>query len=86
MRADYGGRPFKKALIRNLIASEDDIFMDNIVYNHLKETVQAESQVRPESKKSTASSTEDEFTSCGLSWAEEEGGNEIEKDEMLLDI
>ena len=70
--ADYGGRAFKKALIRKLIASEDDCFMDDIVYNHLKKTGQTDSPARPESKKSMASSAEDVLTSCEVSLAEEE--------------
>ena len=31
---DFGGRAFKKALIKNMIANEDKDFMDEVVQEH----------------------------------------------------
>jgi len=78
--AEYGGRAFKKALIRNLMASEDSDFMDEIMFNHLKKTNRMVPELRtiPEHKRSTAttSSADDDFTSCEASLAED-----VDKDE-----
>merc|ERR1719180_38377 len=80
--AEYGGRAFKKALIRNLMASEDSDFMDEIIFNHLKKTNRMqvpELRTIPEHKRSTAtttSSADDDFTSCEASLAED-----VDKDE-----
>ena len=79
--AEYGGRAFKKALIRNLMASEDSDFMDEIIFNHLKKTkrmVLPELKTIPEQKRSTAtaSSADDDFTSCEASLAEDEDKEE----------
>ena len=38
--ADFGGRVFKKALIKNLIANEDKEFMDEVVQDHIKDQQQ----------------------------------------------
>jgi len=75
--AEYGGRAFKKALIRNLMASEDSDFMDEIIFNHLKKTNRMMKTI-PEHKRSTAttSSADDDFTSCEASLAED-----VDKDE-----
>jgi len=35
--ADFGGRAFKKALIKNLIDNEDKDFMDEVVQDHIKD-------------------------------------------------
>ena len=35
--ADFGGRAFKKALIKNLIANEDKEFMDEVVPEQVKD-------------------------------------------------
>jgi len=82
--AEYGGRGFKKALIRNLVASEDESFMDEIVYNHLKKNTVL--TVPREQKKSTASSNEDDFTSCEGSLAEEGGKDDAEEVYEYLDF
>jgi len=79
--AEYGGRAFKKALIRNLMASEDSDFMDEIIFNHLKKTkrmVVPELKTIPEQKRSTAtaSSADDDFTSCEASLADDEDKEE----------
>jgi hypothetical protein len=74
--ADCGGRAFKKALVRNLMTSEDSHFMDEIVYGHL----QRGHHGGPEHKKSTASSADDDFTSCEVSLAEE-GERDLEEEE-----
>ena len=34
---DFGGRAFKKALIKNLIDNEDKDFMDEVVQDHIKD-------------------------------------------------
>ena len=35
--ADFGGREFKKALIKNLIANEDKEFIDEVVQEQVKD-------------------------------------------------
>merc|ERR1712212_351408 len=78
--AEFGGRAFKKSLIRNLMASEDSDFMDEIIFNHLKKTNRMVPELKtiPEHKRSTAtaSSADDDFTSCEASLAED-----VDKDE-----
>jgi hypothetical protein len=78
--AEYGGRAFKKALIRNLMASEDSDFMEEIIFNHLKKTNRMVPELKtiPEHKRSTAtaSSADEDFTSCEASLAED-----VDKDE-----
>ena len=86
--AEYGGRAFKKALIRNLMATEDNDFMEEIIFNHLKRTnrVQApELRTIPEHKRSTAttSSADDVFTSCEASLAEDVDKEEEDDYEYL---
>ena len=34
---DFGGRAFKKALIKNMIANEGKDFMDEVVQEHIKD-------------------------------------------------
>jgi len=83
--AEFAGKNFKKALIRNLMAGEDAEFMDEIVYNHLKKTnhIVPEPVKVPEHKKSTASSADDDFTSCEVSLAEDGEREEVEDYEYL---
>ena len=86
--AEYGGRAFKKALIRNLMATEDNDFMEEIIFNHLKRTnkIQApELRTIPEHKRSTAttSSADDDFTSCEASLAEDVDKEEEDDYEYL---
>merc|ERR1719222_927609 len=87
--AEYGGRAFKKALIRNLMASEDNDFMDEIIFNHLKKTNRMVPELKtiPEHKRSTAtaSSADDDFTSCEASLAEDVD-KEDEDDYEYLDF
>ena len=33
---DFGGRAFKKALIKNMLSNEDKEFMDEVVQKHIK--------------------------------------------------
>ena len=89
--AEYGGRAFKKALIRNLMATEDNDFMEEIIFNHLKRTnrIQVpELRTIPEHKRSTAttSSADDDFTSCEASLAEDVDKEEEEDDYEYLDF
>lgn len=88
--AEYGGRAFKKALIRNLMASEDSDFMDEIIFNHLKKTNRMVPELKtiPEHKRSTAtaSSADDDFTSCEASLAEDVDKEDEEDDYEYLDF
>lgn len=85
--AEYGGRAFKKVLIRNLMASEDSDFMNEIILNHLKKTNRMVPELRtiPEHKRSTAtaSSADDDFTSCEASLAEDVDEDEEDNCEYL---
>merc|ERR1711974_245612 len=85
--AEYGGRAFKKSLIRNLMASEDSDFMDEIIFNHLKKTNRMVPELKtiPEHKRSTAttSSADDDFTSCEASLAEDVDEDEEDEYEYL---
>ena len=86
--AEYGGRAFKKALIRNLMASEDSDFMEEIIFNHLKRTNRTQApelRTIPEHKRSTAttSSADDDFTSCEASLAEDVDKEEEDDYEYL---
>merc|ERR1719150_389960 len=85
--AEYGGRAFKKVLIRNLIATEDNDFMEEIIFNHLKRTNRMVPELRtiPEHKRSTAtaSSADDDFTSCEASLAEDVDEDEEDDYEYL---
>ena len=38
---DFGGRSFKKALMKNMIANEDKDFMDEVIQEHIKDQQQS---------------------------------------------
>ena len=42
---DFGGRAFKKALIKNMIANEDKEFMDEVVQEHHRDQQRSDNRM-----------------------------------------
>ena len=78
---DFGGRAFKKALIKNMIANEDKDFMDEVVQEHLKDQKRRDTRTN-ENNGTRLSANQDARKQ--LSSADEENYNSAE--ESLADV
>ena len=73
--ADFGGKLFKRNLLKNLIEDVDDELMDSIIYNYLVQRGGEDMELAspPTRKVLMESSAEEDFTSCDESAEEQEG-------------
>jgi len=78
---DFGGRGFKKALIKNMIANEDKQFMDEIVHEHQKDNQRMNPRPQGASRDRLSVYSDDQRH---LSSADDENYNSAE--ESLADV
>ena len=78
---DFGGRAFKKALIRNMIANEDKDFMDEVVQDHIKDQRQTNQRTNENNGARLSAYRDDQKQ---LSSADDENYNSAE--ESLTDV